>query len=247
MEKILKQVNVKNLPIMLGPSVGILLGSVIGGFLKPSVETMVILRNAAAGLVLAAVSTELIPEIADVDGYKHRIAVMAGLVIGLGMMLLLRTFFSQKNEDKMSIEVVTSIAIDFFIDAMLIGIALGTGSGTSSFIMAVSLGVEMFILSMTTISQMHAAKSSIGYMIMVSGIFVVASVVGLVGGMFLAQRLKGAAGFYGLLSFGVAALVWLVTEDLLTKSKYVDTRVGATFLFLGFATAIAMGWFGHAH
>lgn len=248
MDKIKNAFTLKNAPVMVGPSIGIVAGSLLGSAIKPSIETLAVLRNLAAGLVLAAVSTELAPQVAEAHFYRERISVIAGILIGLGLMITLRTIFSQKNEEKMSIEVVVSIAIDFFIDSLLIGIALSSlTGGTSSMIMAIALGIEMFILSMTTTSQMHAANSSYLYIMTVTATFVMSTIVGLFSGMFAANMLKGTPMMYMLMAFGVSALIWLVTEDLIVKSKYLDSRLAASMLFLGFMTVLVIGWFGHAH
>ncbi len=236
----------KNAPVLVGPTLGILVGSVFGTAIRPSMKSLALMRNVAAGLVLAAVSTELAPKIADVDEWKSRIGVLAGIVIGLGMMITLRTIFSQKSKG-MTIEVIISIAIDFFIDSLLIGIALGSISSNASFVMAAALGIEMFLLSMTTMSQLQEANSSAFYIVIVTAVFVLSSIGGIMSGIFVANRFKGTPAFYTLLAFGVAALVWLVTEDLLDKSKHVDTRLGATMLFIGFTLVVVMGWFGHHH
>ena len=234
-----------NVPVMIGPSLGIVTGAIIGSIIKPSKQSLAIMRNLAAGLVLAAVSTEITPQIADVETWKNRLAILAGIAIGLGMMIILRTIYSK--HDGVSTETITSIAIDFYIDSLLIGIALASISGSASIITALALGTEMFILSMGTISTMHDANASIGSISLVTTIFVLSSISGLSSGIFLARWLKNTPIFYALLAFGVAALIWLITEDLLHKSKYLDTRLGATALFVGFSIVLIFGWIGHQH
>ncbi len=240
-KNIIGMIDKKKIPVMMGPIIGIIIGSIVGSMIKPSMKSLAVLRHIAAGLVIAAFSTELTPEIAEADGYKNRIAVISGIVIGLALMIVLRTIFS-KEEETMSIEVISSVAIDFFIDAMLIGIALASTTNSNGYIMAIALGIEMFILSLTTISQARKAGSSSLSMVFVSALFVVVVVAGMYIGMYFANRFKNSSTYYLLIAFGVAALMWLVTEDLLSKSKYLDSRIGATMLFLGFLSVIILGW-----
>lgn len=231
-----------NILITIGPVVGIVVGAFLGSIFHPDKKTLSILRNLAAGLVLAALSIELTPKVTGAESWKSKIAILSGIVIGALMMILIRTF-SAKKDDKA--EILASIGTDFFIDALLIGIAIGVISGGKSkggIIMALALGLEMFILTMSTVAGF---KSNALHAIMVAGIFTLSVLAGIFFGIFAASNFQSSFVICGMLAAGLSVLIWLVCEDLIAKNdpKILDSRIGATMLFLGFMLVVVMEWF----
>ena len=204
---------------------------------------------------MAAVSTELIPDVAEVKEWKERGAVLFGIILGALVMIVLRTIFSKyTNEGESGVipwEMVISIAIDFFVDAILIGMSLSLGPGleaNTGLVMTVALGFEMMLLTVTTASQMSLNKVTRGKIIGISVMLAAIVLIGAYLGNFIARKFKGTPYFYALLAFGVSALIWLIVEELLADiGTNLDSRISATMMFIGFMMVIASGWMGHKH
>lgn len=231
-----------NILITIGPIIGIGVGAFLGTIFHPDKKTVSILRNLAAGLVLAALSIELTPKITDAESWKSKIAILSGIVMGALIMILIRTF-SAKKDDKA--ELLTSIGTDFFIDALLIGMAIGViskGKSKGGLIMALALGLEMFILTMSTVAGF---KSNALHAIMVAGIFILSVLAGIFFGILASSKFQNSLAICGMLAAGLSVLIWLVCEDLIAKNdpKILDSRIGATMLFLGFMLVVIMEWF----
>ena len=242
---------------MMGPMIGILVGAAIGTHLTISDKTVSGLKSLAAGIVLAAVSTELVPEIAEVKVPKERLWVLFGIVMGAMLLIVMRTYFSKYDPLKsgggrVPWEMVLSIAIDFFVDAILIGMAMTitTGvEGNTGMVMAVALGTEMLIITLTASGQMkeNSVKTPEIWSIAI-GLSCVVLLGGLLGN-YVAKSFKGSPPYYGLLAFGVAALIWLIIEELLveTSKNNLDSRIQASLVFIGFLGVISSGWMGSAN
>ena len=256
-KKATKEDYMRTMKFMAGPMLGILVGAFIGTRFSFSPKVVTGLKSLAAGIVLAAVSTELIPEIADVDIAKERLWVVFGVCFGAIMLMTLRSYFdkydaTKEGKGKVPWEMIIAIAIDFFVDAILIGMAISLNSGAeggAGVIMAVALGTEMLIVTMTAAAQMKENQvSKAEAWGIAAGLAGVVLLGGLLGN-FVAARFKGSPPYYGLLAFGVSALIWLIFEELLveTSKNALDSRIQASLLFLGFLGIIASGWIGHAH
>lgn len=240
---------------MGGPVAGIVLGAILGIYIRPNAKFVSGLRALAAGIVLAAVSTELIPKVADTETKYDRIAVVIGILAGLSLMITIRTIFDKRQQitksvtsGKMPWELIISIAIDFFIDALLIGMALSTSNSNVGMVLAIALGFEISLLTLTTSSQMIYSGISKTKIMGVVAILAAAFVAGGLTGYFAASKLKGTSAYYGMMAFGVAALIWLIVEDLLVGiNKVLDSRISASLIFAGFMAIIVSGWFGHSH
>ncbi len=242
---------------MAGPMMGILVGAFIGTYFKPSEKTVSGFKSLAAGIVLAAVSTELIPEVAEVDNTKERLWVVFGVIIGASMLIALRTYFdkydaTKEGKGKVPWEMIISIAIDFFIDAILIGMAMTVTTGMESsagLIMAFALGTEMLIITLTAAGQMKENKVKGGELWGIAGGLAGVVLLGGLIGNYVGTSFKGTPSYYGLLAFGVAALIWLVVEELFveTGKNVLDSRIQASLIFVGFLAIIGSGWLGHAH
>ena len=242
--------------LMIGPFLGIIIGGVIGSFIKPDPKLLTSFRSLAAGIVIAAVSTELIPEVAEVEGWKNRLGVLLGIVIGAGALIGIRSILNkyEKAGKSKSIqwEMVTSIAIDFFIDAVLIGMAMTVLSGEASnagLVIAISLGIEMLLVTFSLADTMNSGGvSRLKIMGICAGLLAIVT-VGAIVGYITASKFKGTSPYYAMLAFGVAALLWLVVEELLVEKVKgrIDSRLQATFIFVGFILVIGSGWLGHHH
>ena len=129
---------------------------------------------------------------------------------------------------------VTALAIDVCIDGLLIGVGFAIGA-KQGILLSVALGLEFLSLGLSVgasfsyknISKKIILKTIIGLALL----FLVSALIGISTMPYLPENLKEV-----ILSFGVAALLFLVTEELLNEAHEVEDEkiwMTATF-FLGF-------------
>ena len=109
-----------------------------------------------------------------------------------------------------------AVVIDAFVDGFLIGVSLSAGA-KSGVVMAIALAIEMAFLGMTFATAMKAQPVYIGVpgTILPPVVLILGSVAG---ALLAAQAGSGTWGNTFLVSFGVAALLYLVTEELLLEA-----------------------------
>lgn len=215
------------------PVAATILGGLIASFRTPSPQLRSAVQHFAAGVVFAAVATELIPEIRK----DHEpLGLVVGFVIGVIVMLGIRWFFERgKSETSSETEadnpnsLIAAVGIDVLIDGILIGVSFAAGE-RAGVLLTVALTLELLFLALSTAASL--AKSGFGRtrvfgtVVAIAGILVIGALIG--GGL-----LAGLTGF-GLevvLSFGVAALLYLVTEELLTEAHEVPETPWLTAMF----------------
>lgn len=213
------------------PAGVLLLGGAIAAFRRPSKRLTSYLQHFAGGVVLAALTTELLPEVM----HRHSpFAAAIGFTIGTALMLTIRAVFGDEHDAKegeaegeVSKSMVIAVGIDLAIDGFLIGLGFAAGARTGV-LLTCALGLEVLFLGLSTTGPRPAR--TMARMV----IYAVLLVAGAVGGAALAQRL-GPESMEAALAFGAAALIYLVTEELLVEAHEVkETPVSAAMFSAGF-------------
>ena len=221
--------------IMLVPAVVALGGGVLAAFWTPSHATRSLIQHFAAGVVLAALAVELLPEIERehapslvlvgafalgslfMYGLKlwtlrlEHAATAAGTATGLSTGLLLATF------------------IDVATDGFIIGAGFAAGGETGT-ILALGLSVELLFLGLaltsaaTTGWRIVAISGALGLTVLLFAVL---------GSALLSGASHAVIG--GTLAFSAAALLYLVTEELLMEAHEVEEKpISTLVLFAGF-------------
>jgi len=128
---------------------------------------------------------------------------------------------------------VAAIAIDLAIDGLLVGIGVSLGEGQGR-ILTVALTLEVLFLGLSLAAELAQCGLSRWRAVLLTGGVSMAIAVGAIGG---AAVLKGAshAVLAGVLAFGAAALLYLVTEELLVEAhEGTETPVLTAMFFAGF-------------
>ncbi|GIV95483.1 MAG: hypothetical protein KatS3mg057_0140 [Herpetosiphonaceae bacterium] len=112
-----------------------------------------------------------------------------------------------------------TIAVDFLIDGLLIGIAFSAGA-REGFLITLALTIEAFFLSLTATGAFRRTGVSALSVLLLAGGFAILLAAGAVAGIVILGNLP-AAVLAGLLAFGAAALLYLVTEELLVEAHHV--------------------------
>lgn len=165
---------------------------------------------------------------------QRPLAATIGFAIGTGLMLLIRAVFGDESEAKqgeaegdVSGSMIVAVGVDLFIDGFLIGLGFAAGARTG-LLLTFALGLEVLFLGLST----SGAKPSRTLARMAG--FAVALLVGAAAGAGLATQL-GDRMMEGALAFGAAALVYLITEELLVEAHEVkETPWSAAAFSVGF-------------
>ena len=130
------------------------------------------------------------------------------------------------------------IGVDLLLDGLLIGIAMTAGL-KQGVLLTIALTLELFSLGLAMAVQFGAAK----FVVRVLAPTSIACLM--IVGAALGRTLLADASVHtlaGLLSFGCAALLFLVTEELLTEAhESADTAVTTTMFFVGFLIFLLLG------
>lgn len=203
---------------------------VVSSFWKPSPTARSYIQHFAAGVVLAAVTGELLPEV--VESTQHVLAAVVGFVVALGLTVGIKVM-SHSGGGQGATSLTISAGVDTLVDGFVIGLGFVVGGGTGP-LLAVALAVELFFLALSTAASVGESGKSNWWMIAIASSLGLLIVVGALGGVLL---LGGAPELVvtAVLAFGSVALLYLVTEELLVGVRNVpETPWHTLVLFAGF-------------
>ena len=216
-------------------------GSIVAWFKQPGPKVTSIVQHFAGGVVIAAVAAELVPKII---GHKNQWLVAIGFAAGIFVMFLtdwlaekLSASRSSSAKGELPLGTILAVAIDVFIDGILIGVAF-LASKESGLIIAFALTLEVFFLGICTTSSMIKRKveKSLGIPIMILIALLIPA--GAFFGFFVTAQLPNTLRM-AILAFGTSALLYLVTEELLIEAHEVpETRTATLSFFVGFLIII---------
>lgn len=215
-------------------------GATVAGFTKISAKITSGVQHFAAGVVFAAVAVEILPDLRE-DG--HLPSVVLAFAAGVIALLALGAF-SQKLEARATkavipIGLIVAVGIDLLIDGLLVGVST-TVSVSQGVILAIALTLEILFLSLSVAAQLQGRGASRRAAVLVPSALGLMTAVGAVGGALLLQD-AGTAVLAPVLAFGAAALLYLVTEELLVEAHEVDeTPMLASMFFIGFILIFAL-------
>lgn len=216
-------------------------GATIAAYRPPSATVRSATQHVAAGLVFGAAATELVP---DLLRDHARRPVVIGFIIGIAVMLGVSYLIPRlTGNSEGSLAMLVAVAVDVFIDGLLIGIGFAEG-GKVGLILTVALTVELTFLGLAVsaaLSEEGASKARLVGTTFGLSLFVV---VGGVLGVTVLGSLKGAP-LDVVLSFATVALLYLVTEELLTEAHETkDTPVLTAMFFVGFLAILLLAMSG---
>ena len=222
------------------PGLAIAIGGVLAARYPPGPRIRSIFQHVAAGVVFAAVAGELLPEITamhDVTG------VIAGFAIGIALMLALRKLTKpasrQAESDLNTKGLVITVGVDLLIDGLLVGIGFAAGAEVGVLV-TIALTLEVLFLGLATAASLARAGASQTQLVVTSiglgALIVLSAIAG-------AVILGGISGtpYAAVLGFGSAALLYLVTEELLVEAHEVpETPLATASFFVGFLVLLVI-------
>lgn len=210
-------------------------GGVLAMLWHPSREARSLIQHFAAGVVLAALAVELLPEI----GREHAPGMVLVLAFAIGSFFMFGLKVWTKRIEHAGSQgatlcgVPSGLLIATFLDVAMDGFIIGTGfaaGGTTGPILAIGLSVELLFLGLAL-----ASDSARGWRIVAvsTGLGLTVFLFALFGSILLAGASHATIG--GILAFSAAALLYLVTEELLMEAHAVPERpISTLVLFAGF-------------
>lgn len=223
----------KVLLFALGPAFAMTLGGAAAAFRAPGERMRSYFQHFAAGVVFAALSVEVLP---DVVHQRAPVAAIIGFALGTALMLLIRWLTERNGGDEKAetpLGLIVTIGVDILIDGLLIGIGFAASAQTGA-LLTIALAMEVLFLGLSTAASMTKAGRSRAALIGTISALSLLLPIGAVLGASLLSGLKGA-GLELALSFGAAALLYLVTEELLVEAHEVpETAFSTAMFFVGF-------------
>lgn len=229
-------ISTHDLMLMAFPACIALLGGVMASLWRPSHNTRSLIQHFAAGVVLAALAVELLPEIERehapglilIGSFATGSLFMYGLklwTINLEHQASLQT----DSTASANIGLMLATFIDVSMDGFIIGAGFAAG-GTTGMILALGLSVELLFLGLSLTSESVKGWRIIG----ISGLLgATVFLFAFLGNYLLADASHALVG--GVLSFSAAALLYLVTEELLMEAHEVEEKnISTLVLFSGF-------------
>lgn len=249
----------------LVPAAVMVVGAVMAIIRPPGAAIRSAILHFAAGVVFSVVAVELLPDIVA----RHRpLEVGLGFAIGVGVMLGLRSFTRKAAEKEKSVPtsarppgelgtaqtapdeapgsatlpmgLLTGVGIDILIDGLLLGIGFAAGA-KEGLLLGIALTIEVLSLGLATAVELRqdgqTKARAVGIVAALSALLVLGAGVGI-------TVLKGASDnvMELVLSFGLAALLFLVTEELLTEAHEEPESPWLTSaFFLGFLVFLILG------
>ena len=222
------------------PFAAAVLGTTIAAFRPPRAIYRSFIQHLAAGVVFSVVAVELLPSIIHQRGAL--IEVFVGFALGVAAMLAL-TSFSHKLEAKggdSPLGLLVAVGIDILLDGLLISVSFAAGAKEGQ-LLTLALAMEFISLGLAVAVALGKNEKRPYRVILASALLFLTVVVGAGLGAVIMQSIS-AVLLEVVLSFGLAALLYLVTEELLVEAhEEPETPAASGMFFLGFLIFLLLG------
>ncbi len=221
----------------------------------------------AAGVVFSVVAVDLLPEIQR----RALVAdVVIGFVLGIGTMLAvdklldrIRGAGAEDAEDPTDVlpspadaiapttkrpvahaavplSLIVAVAVDFLLDGLLLGVGFAAGARIG-ILLALAEAAEQLAVGLALSGELlHAGVTRTRVLLTVSALGTLVFLSAVLGGTVLRNLTGGAMEI--VLSFGAAALLYLVTEELLREAhEEHETPIATAMFFVGFLAFLVIG------
>lgn len=219
------------------PALAIIAGALLAVMRAPSPRAQSMVQHFAAGVVFAAVAGEVLPDLHDAHA---PIPTVVGFAVGVALMLLVKHLVESaagghagEGAPRTAKSLLIVVLVDVVIDGILVGVGFAAGKEKGILIM-VALTIEVLFLGLATIGELLEAGASrqraMASAFLIAGLLLVGAVVGV-----SLSFIAGGPFLIGLLAFSAAALLYLVTEELLVEAHEVpETPLSTAVFFVGF-------------
>jgi ZIP family zinc transporter len=208
------------------PILAAILGGILTLFVRPSHGAVSAIQHFAAGIVFSAAAVEILPHLKH-EGAIWPIVVGGGL--GVAAMLGLKSI-GERTEGKVGL--ISLIAADLLIDGVVLGLAFQAGA-KAGLLLTVALTIEVLFLALSVAAELgDAPEQRLRNVVTTSALALMMPV-----GVMVSSPLAVAPPMLitGAFAFGLVALLYLVTEELLVEAHEAgDTPWATALFFVGF-------------
>lgn len=223
------------------PAVAVLIGGGISLFRSAGPGMRSAIQHFSAGVIFAALATELLP---DVMHRRMPVVTVAGFALGVIVMLGMKHLterFGQKGiaQANQPTSLIFALAVDITLDGMLIGLGFAAGQ-KQGLLITIALTLEVLFLGLSCGTALMGAGALRSKVMVTTAILMTCLLVGATGGALL---LAGVSGIVldAVLAFGVAALLYLVTEELLVEAHEAPEKpIQTAMFFVGFIVLLVI-------
>ncbi len=228
------------------PVVTMAAGAVVAAVRPPGVRVRSGIQHFAAGVVFSVVAVELLPHILRL--HDDVLEVAAGFALGVGVMLAVERLTGAHEHAQEGDEsaagvraMLVAVGADLLLDGILVGIAFAAGAA-AGVLLAIALAFELLSLGLALSVELHHSGAGKVRSVVVPTVLALGTLLG--GAILGTVFLTGApdAVLAAVLAFGSAALLFLVTEELLVEAHLAgETMAGTAMFFLGFLLFLMLG------
>ncbi len=223
------------------PAVVLIASSMLAFRWRPGPRVTSGLQHMAAGIVFAAVATELVPEMVGEPRYE---ALLGGFAGGVGAMLTLRWLDaraagSTRGAGPGLLSIILVTGADLSVDGFLVGVSYGIDPTTGG-ILATAITFETLFVGLSLAAGLLTLglgkAKAVGIVASLGVALVGCAVLGI-----LLFSVMSAGWKQAVVSFGAAAMLYLVTEELLVRAhKRGETATGSSLFFVGFGITLVL-------
>lgn len=223
-------------------------GSLVALVRPPGPRLVSGVQHFAAGVVMAAVVGEVLPDLRD---QGHLPWAVTGFSLGVALMLALGAWGRrlESREAKpvrgragyvLPVGLLMTVGIDLVIDGELVGLGVTLGA-TQGLILTIAMTTEILFLSLSVIGELVDSGVPRARSALITIGLGLCTAVGAIGGAALLAGASATVLAAGL-AFGAAALLYLAVEELLVEAheEKETTLLGAMF-FVGFLVIYILG------
>ena len=217
------------------PAAVMLFGGILTFFWHPSKKLIGLVQHLAAGIILAALMIEVFPEMrrTNLSQFILIFSFSAGALFMYAVKLT-GDYFERRNESKSTDKQFNyGLIITVFIDAALDGVTIGAGFAAGQKVgvaLALGLSVEMLFLAMSLISESIKGMRILVLSAALSATILSCAVVG-----YYLLSTSSASAVVIALAFSAAALIYLVTDELLIEAHEQEEKsYSLLVMFSGF-------------
>lgn len=204
------------------PVIAALIGAALAIRWAPGGLFSAAVQHLAAGVVFATAASELLPDI------LHSALPLSTMIGGFGGVAVMLAIRRLEDLVRGPVGLLTGIGVDILVDGLVLGIGFAVDMRTG-ILLTVALTLELLLLGLTSVTALtevfsHPAKRLTAVaaltLLLPLGVLLAAPVA-----------LLPEQANLGVLTFGLVALLFLVTEELLVEAHEVEEKPWVTALF----------------
>lgn len=217
------------------PAAAVLIGGIVASVRAPGASVRSVVQHFTSGLLFAVVGTELLP---DVMHRRLPFATIIGFALGVAVMLGIKAFSARceklaNDASARSSSLLLIMAVDIAVDGLLIGVGFALGA-KQGLLIIIALTLEVLFLGVSVATALGSDGASRKRIIGTSAWLGVLLLIGATAGTAVLSGVSGQI-LDAVLSFGMAAILYLVTEELLVEAHEVaETPLLTATFFAGF-------------